>query len=64
VQAARSENGGGPRDRAAQSPTLRAQVRFRGEADMDPQAKLAGSVENDPSATSGLISFCGDCGND
>jgi hypothetical protein len=26
--------------------------RFRGEADMHPQAKLAESVENDPSATS------------
>jgi hypothetical protein len=27
------------------------EVRFRGEADIDRQAKLAGSVENDPNRT-------------
>jgi hypothetical protein len=27
------------------------EVRFRGEADIDRQAKLAGSVENDPHQT-------------
>jgi hypothetical protein len=32
--------------------------RFRGEADMDRQAKPAGSVENDPSATSGAQICC------
>src|SRR5438105_1727636 len=32
---------------------------FRGEADMDVQAKPAGSVENDPSATSGAQICCG-----
>ena len=29
-------------------------IRFRGEADMIPQTKPAGSVENDPTATSDI----------
>jgi hypothetical protein len=42
--------------RAPSTCRARPQVRFRGEADMNPQARLVGSVENDPTAVFGTHS--------
>jgi len=40
---------------------VRCSVAIEGKADLGGHRE---NDANDPSATSGLISFCGDCGND